>query len=158
MPLRHRPLVAGPLAALLLLGLAGPGCQTTARETRPINSDDVDRSVTLPATFEDVWYRPATNTDFAIPFTHTGMLTVNPERLVFAYDGGSLSVPVAAITAVSWRPMVGDRQNEWAAVTYMDGGAEQQVGFTAADRYRFKTSNKRLYSAIVLAWQAAGKR
>ena len=158
MPLRHRLVVAGPLAALLLLGLAGPGCQTTAKESRPINSDDIDRSVTLPTTFEDVWYRPATNTDFAIPFTHSGTLTVSTDRLVFAFDGGALSVPVGAITAVSWRAMVGDRQNEWAAVTYLEGGAEQQVGFTAADGYRYKTSNKRLYSAIVLAWQAGGRR
>ena len=156
--LRHRPSVAGPLVALVLLGLAGPGCQTMAKESRPVNSDDIDRSVTLPATFADVWYRPATNTDFAIPFTHSGTLAVSPERLVFAHDGGALSVPVAAITAVSWRAMVGDRQNEWAAVTYMEGGAEQQLGFTAADGYRYKTSNKRLYSAIVLAWQAGGGR
>ena len=167
MPLRQRPSCAASFArtpaaprllVLLVLGLAGAGCQTTAKSTRPINSDDVDRSVALPATFTDVWYRPATNTDFAIPFTHSGTLTVSPERLLFAYEGGALSVPVPAITAVSWRAMAGDRANEWAAVTYMESGSEQQLGFTAANGYRYHTSNKRLYSAIVLAWQAAGGR
>jgi hypothetical protein len=157
--LRPRPsFAAAPAALLLLLGLAGTSCQTTAKETRPTNSDDIDRSVTLPATFSDVWYRPATKTDFAIPFTYSGTLTVSTERLLFAYDGGSVSVPVPAITAVSWRTMVGDRANEWAAITYMESGAEQQLGFTAANGYRYHTSNKRLYSAIVLAWQAAGGR
>ena len=147
-----------PLLPLLLLGLACTSWQTTAAQTRPVDSDDVDRTVTLPCTLTDVWYRPETNTEFGIPFTHNGTLTVSTEQLLYVYDGGTISVPVSAITAVSWRTMVGDRSNQWAAVTYLEGNAERQLGFTAADGYRYHTSNKTLYSAIVLAWQSTGRR
>jgi hypothetical protein len=141
--------------SLALLSLLCVGC-TTAQETRPLNSDDVDRSVTLPCTLPDVWYRPATKTEFGIPFTSTGTLIVTAETVQFTHDGSTMSIPVGAITSVVWRNMAGDRENEWAVVTWLDGESEQVAGFTAANAYRYHTSNKQLYSALVVAAGPAG--
>ena len=74
---------------------------------------------------------------------------------MFSGASQSLTIPTRAIEGVVWRQMLGDRQNEWAVIRWRDGGAEKLVGFTAADRYRFDTSNKELYSAIVVAWDTA---
>ncbi|HZM00351.1 MAG TPA: hypothetical protein VFD43_08875 [Planctomycetota bacterium] len=156
----HRPCsfrtLAGP-ALLALLSLLGAGC-TTARETRPVNSDDYDRNQPLPVTLQDVWYRPATQEIFGIPYTHWGTLTVSKDGLVFTHDKGSLTIPVYDIRGVSWFTMEGDRNNEWAVVTFLENNGEQQAGFTAANGWNYHTSNKELYSAIVVAWQAAAGR
>ncbi len=150
-----KPAVALPFAWLALLCLVMcAGCQTTARGSRPINSDDVDRSVSLPRTLQNVWFRPETQAQFAVPFTAEGTLLVSGEGLSFTHAGGMLSVPAHSIRSVNWRQMSGDRQTEWAVVCYMEGGTEKLVGFTAADRYRFDTSNKELFSAIVVAWES----
>jgi len=158
LPTPSRPSALRPLASLMLLGLLALGCQTTAQRTMPLNSDDIDSSVTLPATLVDVWYRPASKTEFGIPYTNSGTINVTSQMLTFSHDGGSLAIPTANVTSVAWRKMVGDRDNEWAVVTYLENGAEQVAGFTAADGYRFDTSNKQLYSALVLAWKSAGGR
>ena len=159
MSLVHR-LPLRPLAGLGLLGLLGLlslGCQTTAQRTYPMNSEDIDTSVTLPATLVDVWYRPAQQTMFGIPFTNSGTINVTSQMITFSHDGGSFAIPTANITSVAWRKMVGDRDNEWAVIVYLEGGEEQLAGFTAADGYRFDTSNKQLYSVLYLAWKSAGR-
>jgi hypothetical protein len=150
-----RPL-AGLGLAMLCLVLAA--CQTTARRTMPIDSEDVDRSVTLPRTLENVWYRPETQPDYGIPFAAAGTLLVSTEAILFNHGGGSLSIPVRDIRGVVWRPMQGDLQTEWAVIRYLEDGREKLVGFTAADRYRFHTSNKELYSAIVVTWESQAGR
>jgi len=144
-----------PLAGLALLALLAllAGCQTTARATRPASSDDVDRNVTLPATLANVWYRGETAPDVAIPYADTGTLLVGSDAILFNGSQQSLTIPTRSIEGVVWRQMSGDRQNEWAVIRWRDGSAEKLVGFTAADRYRFDTSNRELYSAIVLAWE-----
>ncbi|HVQ27339.1 MAG TPA: hypothetical protein VMV01_19265, partial [Planctomycetota bacterium] len=76
-----------PLAVLALLGLPAAGCQTTAQRTMPLNSDDIDSSVTLPATLVDVWYRPATKTEFGIPYTSSGTISVTSQMITFGHDG-----------------------------------------------------------------------
>lgn len=149
----HAPLVSARSLLGLALLLLCVGCQTTAFKTRPVDSDDIDRSVTLPCTLANVWYRPQNNPEFKIPFTETGSLAVTADRALFTYESGSLTIPVSAITNVSWRKMVGDLQNEWAVVTWMENGAERVAGFTAANGYRYETSNKQLYSALCVAWQ-----
>ena len=154
----RRPRAALSLAGLALLALLAGACQTTARDTRPASSDDVDRRVTLPRTLSNVWYRSAVAPDVAIPYADAGTLFVGADAIVF--DGGSrsLTIPTRAIEGVVWRQMDGDRQNEWAVIRWREGGVEQLVGFTAADRYRFDTSNSELYSAIVLAWESGTRR
>ena len=152
------PTASRPLAALMLLGLLAIGCQTTAQRTYPMNSEDIDSSVTLPATLVDVWYRPAEQTEFGIPFSNTGTISVTSQMITFSHDGGSLAIPIENVTSVAWRKMVGDLDNQWAVVIYIEGGEEQVAGFTAADGYRFDTSNKQLYSALYLAWKSAAGR
>jgi hypothetical protein len=154
---RHIPALR-PLIGLALLCLALAACQTTARRTRPADSDDVDRSVRLPITLENVWYRPAIQPEHGIPFAATGTLLVGTDTLTYQHPAGSLSIRVADIRGVVWRVMQGDLQTEWAVVRYVEDGSEKLVGFTAADRYRFDTSNKALYSALVVAWESQAGR
>jgi hypothetical protein len=157
---RRTPRPAGRLARALagaaLLALLCGGCQTTARSTRPMNSDDYDRGVTLPRTMANVWYRTDDLPVVGFPYQASGTLLVGTDAILFNSDEGSVNIPTRAIRSVVWRTMSGDRLNEWAVVKWVENGGEKLVGFTAADGYRFDTSNKELYSAIVMAWNAQG--
>jgi len=139
----------------LLLGLLCCAC-TTARETYPLNSDDFDRAVSLPATFEDVWYRPQDNPTFGIPYAAWGTLTVSADELRFTHSKGGFTIPVSRIDSVVWRDMTGDNNNEWAVVTFSDNGGPQVAAFTAANGWRYHTSNRQMYSALVRAAGPAG--
>lgn len=146
------------LAGLALLAAACGACQTTARATRPASSDDVDRGVGLPRTLANVWLRADTAPDFAIPYADMGTLLVASDAILFTGGRGTLTIPTRAILGVAWREMVGDQQNEWAVIRWLEDGVEKLAGFTAADRYRFDTSNRELYSAIVVAWESQAQR
>ncbi len=145
---RRPRFAAMSLACVATLALLSAGCQTTARSTRPTSSDDVDRSVTLPRTLANVWYRADIQPDNHIPFSAMGTLLVGSDAIVYSSESESLTIPTRAIRSVVWRQMNGDLQNEWAVIIWLEGGAERMVGFTAADGYRFDTSNRELYSAI----------
>lgn len=114
--------------------------------------------MTLPRSLANVWYRGEEPPDFAIPYADSGTLTVAAEGLSYRGERMSLDIPAPALLSVVWRPMDGDRQNEWAVVAWRDGAVERRLGFTAADRFRFETSNRELYSALVLAWEGARAR
>jgi len=156
--LQRRPRSAAlSLACVALLALLVGGCQTTARSTRPVNSDDVNRSIALPRTLMNVWYRPDVQPDNLIPYSSMGTLFVGTDAILFnGEEGFSLTIPTRAIRSVSWRQMNGDLQNEWAVIIWLEGGTERLIGFTAADGYRYDTSNRELYSAIVVAAPSVG--
>jgi len=146
------------LALAALLALPCGSCQTTAQSTKPLNSDDVDRSVTLPRTLANVWYRTDDLAMVGLPYESSGTLLVGTDAILFNTDGKSVNIPTRAIRSVVWRTMSGDRIREWAVVKWVENGSEKLVGFTAADGYRFDTSNRELYSAITVAWESQGKR
>jgi hypothetical protein len=146
------------LAGLALVALLCAGCQTTARRTRPANSDDVDRRVTLPRTLANVWIRDGEQPDAGIPYADAGTLLVGSDAILFNGEHRSMSIPARAIRDISWRTMGGDLQTEWAVIIWLEDGVEKLIGFTAADRYRFDTSNRDLYSALIVAWETATKR
>jgi hypothetical protein len=156
--MKSRIKLFAPLAPLALLCLLAVGCQTTARDTRPLNSEDVDTSVTLPRTFENVWYRSDTQPENHIPYAAEGTLLVTGDVVTFTGTGASLSIATRDIRDVLWRTLNGDLQNEWAIIYYREGGTEKIVGFTPGDRYRFHTSSKELYSAIVMAFRGQSRR
>ena len=147
------------LLSVVLLALLCAGCQTTARDTRPVNSDDVNRNITLPRNLPNVWYRPDVGPAGQSPPIVNGTIMVGTDAILYnGEEGTTLNIPTRAIRSVVWRVMKSDLVNQWAVVIWLQDGAEQLVGFCAADGYRYDTSNKELYSAIVMAWQGQQKR
>lgn len=114
--------------------------------------------MTLPRTLANVWYRDEAPPGFAIPYADSGTLEVGPDRVSYRGEHHAFDIPAQALESVVWRPMDGDLQNEWAVVSWRDGATLRRLGLTAADRFRFETSNRELYSALVLAWEGARAR
>jgi hypothetical protein len=130
---------------LVLATTVGLGACAT---TQPIGIT-ADPSVSLPATFDKIWYRTAKVRPLGLAYEETGRLTVREDSLEFAHQEGVVSVPTKDIEKVSWGKLSPDITNDWVIVHLTGAEPGALVAFKGA---LFSGSNdSQIYSAVLRA-------
>lgn len=129
-------------AAVLGLG----GCATT----EPVGIS-ADPGVSLPATFDNVWYRTGKVRLLGLAYEASGRLTVREESLEFSHEGSVVTIPTKNIQKVTWGKLSPDITNDWVIVHITGSNPDALAAFKPAI---FSGGNdSRLYSAVVRAAQ-----
>jgi hypothetical protein len=104
----------------------------------------------FPVTLQGVWYRTDEFRPF-LPYKESGDLTVYPDKLLFSYEGGSLELPIAAITMLTPDTFL-ERDIDWLEVKYRQAGKDGVLYLRPATLS--KTSAYDIYYYI--SWVAYG--
>ncbi len=131
---------------LLVLAVAlGLGACATTQPT----GITADPTVSLPATFDKIWYRTAKVRLFGLAYEASGRLTVREDSLEFSHQDGVVTVPTKNIEKVTWGKLSPDIMNDWVIVHLAGSEPGALVAFKGA---LFSGSNdSQLYSAVLRA-------
>lgn len=132
---------------LLLLVAATLGLAACATPQTAGVSTDPD--ITLPATFDSVWYRTGKVRLLGLAYEASGRLTVRADALEFSHDGGVVAISSKDIKKVSWGKLSPDIVNDWVIVHIAGSEPGALAAFKGAAFSGGKDS--RLYSAVVRA-------
>jgi hypothetical protein len=100
-----------------------PGCTTTAP------SADASQ-ITLPASFQEVWYRPTLDRPGVAVMTDTGTVTVGAESVDFRGSTDAKRISYTDMQKVSFGKVGSDFINNWVTIKYRDGQNESYVLLT----------------------------
>ncbi len=81
----------------------------------------LDAPVSLPAHFEEIWYRPSLEKPGFFVATDTGAVTVATNSVTFIGEKGSTNINYEKIQSLSFGKVQGDVFNDWVTVKFRDG-------------------------------------
>ena len=127
----------GIISTLVVLTL---GCATTPA---PIQGD-----VSLPQTFEQVWFRPTIARAGLAVMSDTGTLTVQTRSLEFVGKKGRVSIDVSDIHGVDFRKIGSDFINNWIVVEYGEEGSPSYAVFSSGKGLGWSGGSNKIFSTI----------
>ncbi len=86
-------------------------------------------TITLPKTFEKVWYRDGAKGFSFKAYSASGRLVITEQVIEFRAKKISFDVPVNNIQGIHWGQMRGDKYNDWAILVYEIDGIAKTAGF-----------------------------
>ncbi len=88
-------------------------------------------TITLPRTFDKVWYRPGAKAFTVIASSASGSLVITERNIEFRAKKkkDSFDIPIRNITGVHWGMLRGDWANDWAFLVYEIDGIAKTAGF-----------------------------
>ena len=127
----------GIISTLVVLTL---GCATTPA---PIQGD-----VSLPQTFEQVWFRPTIARAGLAVMSDTGTLTVQNRSLEFVGKKDHVSIDVSDIHGVDFRKIGSDFINNWIVVEYGEEGSPSYAVFSSGKGLGWSGGSNKIFSTI----------
>ena len=117
-------LLAGLAAAIVMSIVCTllPGC-TTIPPT-------LDTQISLPVSFDTVWYRPTLARPGLVVMTDTGTLTVRANGVAFIGKKGSTDINYEKIQNLSFGKVGSDFINNWVKVKYLNGEMDSYALFS----------------------------
>jgi len=94
------------------------GCVTTPV---PIEGD-----ISIPQTFENVWYRPSLDKPGLAAMSDTGTFTVNNNSVEFAGEKERRLITLSKIRSISFKKLGSDLINNWVVIEY---GAKESPSY-----------------------------
>jgi hypothetical protein len=131
----------------LFFGAAVVGLGACAT-TEPVGIT-ADPSVSLPATFDNVWYRTEKVRLFGLAYEAAGRLTVREDSLEFSHQDGVVTIATKNIQKVAWGKLSPDIMNDWVIVHIAGSNPEALAAFKPA--VLSGGNDSKLYSAVVRA-------
>jgi len=106
-----------------------------------------DTTISLPVTFDKIWYRTANVRLLGLAYEASGVLTVREDSVEFSHQDGIVKIPSRNIEKVTWGKLSPDIMNDWVIIHL--SGSEQ--GAVAAFKGALFSggAESRLYSAIL---------
>ena len=86
-------------------------------------------TITLPKTFEKVWFRDGAKGFSFKAYSASGRLVINERNIEFRAKKNSFDIPIRNITGIHWGKMRGDSINDWAFLVYEIDGIAKTGGF-----------------------------
>jgi hypothetical protein len=122
----RKPWVVG-VTLILLLTLLLSGCATTPTTT---DTDISAVNISLPLSFEKVWYRPTLERPGFFVMADTGTLAVRVDGIDFRGDKDTKYVAYENMQRVSFGKVGSDFINNWVNIQYRDGQTESYILFS----------------------------
>jgi len=88
-----------------------------------------DTQISLPASFNKVWYRPTLEKPGFVVMTDTGTVKVETNGVIFTGKKGSTDISYEKIQNLSFGKVRGDAYNKWVTVKYRDGERDSYALF-----------------------------
>lgn len=150
-------LVFGVVAVVLLSALAGCATMTSLLvPAAPPTEIEYPGEITLPRTFEDVWYRPEDRESSLRAYSSSGILTVSDTQIAFHSGSDSIVVPVDRVQSLSWGKADADPVNDWATVRFSDGTSTTAALFRDGSSLGHGKSSDDIYSTLKYAAEVIG--
>ena len=111
--------------------------------------------VTLPQTFQKVWYRGEKRPGLIKAYAATGDLTITEGSIDYSGKKVSFSFKPVEIVKISWGRMKGDRINKWSIVDYEQDGETKSIGFRTGKKLGWGEDTKPIYDSIKAAMNRA---
>jgi hypothetical protein len=140
---------------IILLTHLLSGCATTPTAT---DADISTVNISLPLSFEKVWYRPTLERPGFFVMADTGTLTVGVDGIDFRGDKDTKYVSYENMQRVSFGKVGSDFMNNWVNIQYRNGQAESYILFSGGKSLGWEgigTADKMFYS-ITFALEKKG--
>ena len=150
-------LLFGVGAVMVLSALAG--CATmmsTLVPAAPPAEIEYPGEITLPRTFEDVWYRGEDRGFSLRAYSSSGILIVSDTQIEFYSGSDSMVVPVEHVQSLSWGKVGSDTSNDWATVRFSDGTSTTAALFRDGSSLGSERSSDDIYSTLKYAAEVIG--
>jgi len=110
-------------------------------------------TITLPRTFDKVWYRPGAKAFTFVAYSASGSLVINERNIEFRAKKkkDSFDIPIRNITGVHWGMLRGDWANDWAFLVYEIDGIAKSAGFKDGHHLGGGKDADMIYSTIKYA-------
>ena len=89
-----------------------------------------DSPISLPTTFNEVWYRPTLETSGFFVMTDTGTVTVRTNGIAFVGKKELREISYEKIQRISFGRVRSDFINNWVTIKYRDGEADSYALFS----------------------------
>jgi hypothetical protein len=114
--------------------------------TTPPGGITADPNISLPITFNKVWYRTAKVRMLGLAYEASGVLTVREDSIEFSHKDGTVRIPGGNIEKVTWGKLWPDIMNDWVIIHF--AGSEQGA-VAAFNTLSYGGIENQLYSAIL---------
>lgn len=117
-----------------------------------------DSPISLPMTFEKIWYRPTLEMSGFFVMTDTGTVTVKTNGIAFAGKTESREISYEKIQKISFGGVGSDFINNWVTIKYRDGEADLYALFSGGKVFGFGGGGDaaRIFQTIRLALSQKG--
>ena len=115
------------------------GCAAT-----PFGGITADPNISLPVTFDNVWYRTAKVRLLGLAYEASGVLTVREDSVEFSHQDGTVKISGRNIEKVTWGKLWPDVTNNWVIIHFAGSEPVAMAAFKG-----FGDVDRRLYSAVV---------
>ncbi len=109
--------------------------------------------VTLPQTFQKVWYRGEKKPGLIKAYAASGDLTITEGSIDYSGKKASFSFKPIEIVKITWGRMKGDRFNKWTIVDYEHDDETKSIGFKSGKKLGWGKDTKPIYDSIKAAMQ-----
>ncbi len=112
--------------------------------------------ISLPKTFEKVWYRDGAKGFSFKAYSASGRLVINEQNIEFHAKKISFDIPVKNIKGIHWGQMRGDKYNDWAILIYEFDGIVRTNGFKDGRKLGNGKDADMIFSTIKYAAEVKG--
>lgn len=126
---------------LVFLALVFVGC--SAKAPTPIKGE-----VSIPKTFNSVWYRPTLDKPGFLVMTDTGTLTVKNNFIKFVGENETKMIAFSDIISISFEKLGSDFINEWVVIKYGKETSPLYAVMSAGENIGWSGGSGKIFSII----------
>ena len=112
--------------------------------------------ITLPKTFEKVWYRDGAKGFSLKAYSASGRLVIDERNIEFRAKKISIDIPVKNIKDIHWGQMRGDKYSDWAVIVYEIDDIAKTGGFKDGHKLGHGKDADIIFSTIKYAAEVKG--
>ena len=149
---RSRQVLSIGIIAVCIMGLVG--CASVMKLTggtslpAPIGNPGV---ITLPTTFESVWYWPKERGLSLKAYSASGTLVISEDAIDFRAGDNSIQIPISSIRAIAWGKVGQDIANDWAIIEFASGDKLSTAYFKDGSKLGHGRRSDLIYATIKYA-------